>query len=102
MTLACGVAVASTRPPLPDSWDQSLVTGFPGLPPDARDIAERAAGCLHFAGEINGDGGERDREVAVRMDELNCRTIDAEIAAMRAKYPDDAYLQRAFDLVSDD
>jgi hypothetical protein len=104
LCIACAVggAAAGDRPPLPASWDRSRVTGFPGLPADARHVAERAAGCLHFAGEINGDGGERDRDVAARMDALGCRTIDAEVSEMRAKYPDDVDLQRAFDLVSGD
>lgn len=101
MALACGAMADDERPPLPESWEQSLTDGFPGLPPDAREVAERAAGCLYFSGEFNGDGGERDRQVAASMDRLACRRIDSDIASMRARYPDDAYVQRALDLVAE-
>lgn len=45
-----------------------LAESFPGLPKDAREVAERIVACNYFSGELNGDGGDRD---------LN---------AMRAKY----------------
>jgi hypothetical protein len=72
-----------------------LVSGFPGLPKDARLVAERLASCSHFAGEFNGDRSERDKEVAATMDDLRCETIDQDASAIRQKYDDNLAVQEA-------
>ena len=59
-------------------------------------IEARAEACLHFGGEINGDGSERDREVQARMEELACGdTLSADAAALKiAKAGDAAAIAR--------
>lgn len=87
---------AAESPPA-NAAGNPLTSGFPNIPADARRVAERLASCTHFAGEINGDGGERDKEVGVTMSELNCDTIDKDVAAMRRKYAADPDANKALD-----
>lgn len=63
-----------------------MVDGFPDLPKDAREVAERSLGCQHFWGEVNGTGDERDQEVAARLKELNCDRVEKDLEGIRAKY----------------
>lgn len=72
-----------------------LVTGLPGLPSDAQQVAERLASCSHFAGEFDGDGSGRDKEVASVMAELRCETIDQDVSAVRKKYAGNRAVQEA-------
>jgi hypothetical protein len=84
--------------PQPSSYsvnEDLLVSGFPGLPKDARLVAERLASCSHFAGEFSGDRSERDKEVATTMGELRCETIDQDVSAIRQKYSDNRAVQEA-------
>lgn len=81
---ACGAEPPATPP----SGNPRSGT-FPNIPADARRVAERLAACSHFAGEINGDGGERDREVGSAMEELGCAAIERDVAAIRRKYAAD-------------
>jgi rhomboid family GlyGly-CTERM serine protease len=79
-----------------DPTDENLlVSGFPGLPRDARDVVERLASCAHFAGEINGDRSERDKEVFAIMTQLRCDNVEQEAQAISAKYPDNREVQEA-------
>lgn len=71
-----------------------LVTGFPHLPVDARNVAERLASCSHFYGEISGDA-ERDKEIMNFLSDLRCSTIDNEAASIRTKYATDKAIQDA-------
>lgn len=63
-----------------------LAEGFPELPKDVRGVAERIVACTYFSGELNGHGGDRDKEVTVRLRELKCDRVDRDLNAMRAKY----------------
>lgn len=72
-----------------------LVAGFPDLPSDARQVAERLASCSHFAGELGGDGSDRDGEIVSVMAELRCEAIDQDVAAMRQKYAGSRSVQEA-------
>jgi hypothetical protein len=80
--------------PVIDANESPLVTGFPQLPTDARDVAERLASCSHFWGEIGGDS-ERDKEIMGFLAELGCGTIEQEVAAIRSKYADSKTVQKA-------
>lgn len=93
--LLVGASALATDPPAPS--DTPLFTGFPNIPADARRVAERLAACTHFAGEINGDNGERDKEVGTRMSELHCDSIDKDAAAIRRKYAADPDVNKALD-----
>jgi len=72
-----------------------LVSGFPDLPSDARQVAERLASCSHFAGEFNGDGSDRDKEITSTLTELRCDTIDQDASAIRQKYAGNREVQEA-------
>ncbi len=50
-------------------------------------LLERGDLCLHFAGEINGDGSAHDREIAAKMRSLRCEHLVGELKAMQARLP---------------
>jgi hypothetical protein len=65
-----------------------MVEGFPDLPKDARDVAERYMGCQHFWGEVGGSGDERDKWVAAQLTELKCDQVERDFAQIKVKYRD--------------
>lgn len=77
----CAAGVAQERPD-----GKAMLARFATLPPEVRALAERLVLCNHFGGELNGDGGERDREVHAKMGRLGCEKLDIEVAAARNKY----------------
>ncbi|MCQ4166902.1 hypothetical protein [Tahibacter harae] len=95
VALLLSAGAGSAEPPSTSASDTPLATGFPNIPADARRVAERLAACNHFAGEINGDGGERDKEVGVSMTGLGCATIEKDVAAIRRKYAADPTVEEA-------
>lgn len=70
------------------------------LPSDVRKLMERFESCMHFAGEFNGDGSERDREVNATMTELRCDKIEADAARMRGTYAKHPAASNALDAVT--
>jgi hypothetical protein len=66
------------------AWENRLGN----LPPDAAAVIDRVDSCTHFSGEFNGDRSERDREVAAKLAELHCDTIEQEAANLRELYAD--------------
>jgi len=89
-------ACSTMQHPGADANEGLLVTGFPHLPVDARDIAERFASCSHFFGEIGGDP-DRDKEIMGFLAQLRCGSIEKEVAAMRSKYASNKAVQDALD-----
>ncbi|MEO7251794.1 MAG: hypothetical protein ABIW30_04210 [Arenimonas sp.] len=77
------------------------MTGFPGLPMDAREVVQKLAACNHFAGEFGGDRSTRDREVAAAMVQLRCETIDEDVRHVLGKYPGNKELVRALKAATD-
>ena len=71
---------------LPTISKDRMVDGFPDLPKDAREVAERYMGCQHFWGEVNGTGDERDKEVAKTLRELQCGRIEQDLIRIKTKY----------------
>ena len=63
-----------------------MFTGFPDLPKDAQEVAERSLACMHFGGEVNGTGDERDQDVARQLKKLNCDRVERELKDIRFKY----------------
>jgi len=63
-----------------------MIEGFPDLPSDARGVAERYMGCQHFWGEVDGTGGERDREVAAQLKRLRCDRVEQDLKRIKDKY----------------
>ena len=78
LTAALAAASANAR--------NRLVEGFPDLPLDARQVAERSLACQHFWGEISGTGDERDQEVTRQLSQLKCDRVAADLQAIRTKY----------------
>ena len=101
LTLLFHAGICGAEPPSAAPQDNSSGMGFPQLPADARDVAERFAACNHFAGEINGDGGERDKEVFAKLTELSCDTIARDVATIRNKYANDAAVAEALKRASE-
>ncbi len=69
--------------------------GFSAAEKPLRQAVEDAEACFHFAGEFNGDGSARDREVA-RMQRRHCSKSSQ--ALLRKAYranPADARLHAA-------
>ena len=62
------------------------VDGFPDLPKDARQVAERSIACQHFAGEYGGSDSERDREVIAELHKLKCDRIESDLEKVKQKY----------------
>jgi hypothetical protein len=82
------------------SSEKLFVTDFPDIPSDARVVADRLASCAHFAGEINGDGSARDKEVFSIMAKLHCDTINQDVMVVRRKYAGTRAVQRALGAAS--
>lgn len=82
----------------PASQKNEPVESLPtGLPDDVNRLIERLQLCNHFAGEINGDGSERDKEVSATMSELKCDRIEADTASIRQKYAQDPVVLQMID-----
>ena len=74
--IACGSVAAGDR----------HVDGFPDLPKDARQVAERSIACQHFAGEHGGSDSERDREVIAELRKLKCDRIESDLERIKHQY----------------
>ena len=72
-----------------------LALATAALPADAARVAARIDACMHFAGELNGDGSSRDRDIAHAMDRLHCNRIRRDAEAVRRRYPHDAAVDAA-------
>jgi len=72
-----------------------LQTGFPGIPADAAQVAERLSGCNHFAGETGDNPPEREQEIATAIEELRCESVDQDVTAISAKYSGNAKVLEA-------
>lgn len=70
---------------------------YPGVPHDAFLVADRRAFCNHLGGEVNGDGSERDRDIARASVELRCDVLRADVAAIRKKYAADAMVEKVLE-----
>lgn len=66
------------------------------LPKDAAHTLERAVDCYHFAGEINGDGSARDKQVNQTMSHLHCESVTKKVAAIKLKYKTNPAVLDAF------
>ena len=93
--LLCASSALATQPAADPANADLMVRGFPGLPPEARQVVERLAACAHLAGEFNGNRSERDKDVADAMAGLHCDTIEQDVSAIRRKYADDPSVQGA-------
>jgi hypothetical protein len=78
-----------------------LITGFPDLPKDAAKVAERLAGCQHFAGETGDNPPEREREIQAAMSDLRCESIEHDVSVIRAKYVRNQQVQAALTAASE-
>lgn len=63
-----------------------MVDGFPDLPRDAAKVAERSLACIHFGGELNGTGDERDHWVTAQLRKLRCDRVERDLQLVKHKY----------------
>jgi len=63
-----------------------MVEGFPDLPKDAAEVADRSLACIHFSGELGGTGDERDRWVTEQLRELRCDRVERDLQSVKHKY----------------
>ena len=59
---------------------------FASTPKEVQELIDRQDMCGHFAGEFNGDGGERDKEVTRETDKLRCSGLDFNTLELLKKY----------------
>lgn len=72
-------------------------------PAEIQSVVSRADACWHFAGEFNGERGERDKEVLAAMDNAGCGDrIDGDITALKKKYANDKPVHDALVKALDD
>ena len=96
LALVLALVVSGCAAPQPLAPNESLLQSrFPGLPSDAAQVAERLAGCNHFAGETGDNPPEREQEIARAVHKLRCDRIERDVAAIRAKYSGDSKVQEA-------
>jgi hypothetical protein len=67
-----------------------------GTPQEVTDLVARIQNCHHFAGEY-GDDPTANRGINREMDKAKCATVDADEAAMRAKYASDDGVRKLLD-----
>lgn len=101
VALASTLLLAAGAPlvvvPVASAANATTVRLAPELPRDAAEVAERLASCIHFSGELNGDGSARDAEVDATMTELRCDVIEHDAAATRRRYAGNADVIAALD-----
>jgi len=68
----------------------------PEYPKDASEVAGRKSGCLHWSRADTYDP-QRAQEARQAMEDLQCATIDADFAAVRAKYANNAKVAKMLD-----
>lgn len=64
--------------------------GFPDLPADARDVADRALACMQLMRVYPTPGDQRDPEIVAFRTEMRCATVRDELAAIRRRHAGDA------------
>lgn len=96
LALTLVLAVGGCAAPRSIEPNESLLqTGFPGLPADAAQVAERLAGCNHFAGETGDNPPEREMEISRAVQKLRCDRIEQDVASIRIKYSGNVKVQEA-------
>jgi hypothetical protein len=78
-------------------WRQQQ-TNAQVLPDDAASVADRHKACVHFSGEFNGDGSQRDKEINTTMKTLKCGKLEKDTKAIRKRYAKDKKVLDAFEL----
>lgn len=69
-----------------------------GMPKDVADYIPRLAGCIHWGGEYSEDP-VRTKQIADAMSELGCDTLDADEAALQARYKGNPTVKQRLDEV---
>ncbi len=62
----------------------------------------RSEGCMHFAGEFNGDRSARDAGIHRRMDELRCNALPHDLQQLRQRYRTDARVNARLEAFDED
>lgn len=88
-TILLGLISLPSHALTPASIDRER-DGFPDLPADARDVADRALACRQLDRLYPTAEDRRDPEVAEGREQMGCETVSKELEAIRARYRDDA------------
>jgi hypothetical protein len=82
-----GASASVAAPAAPAASDDppALAALRQGMPSDVSDFIRRAVVCTHWAGEEPYDD-ERRAQIHAAVQSLRCRALDADQAALRAKY----------------
>jgi hypothetical protein len=67
------------------------------FPSDVSVVIDRATTCQHFAGEFNGDGSKRDKEINTTMKNLKCNKVQNDLHAIRKRYANSKTITEALD-----
>lgn len=70
-------------------------------PSDVSKILARNELCVHFSGEINGDGSDEDKAVMKAMD-MHCKGLSADKARLIKKYKNNKSLLLKLEPITDD
>jgi hypothetical protein len=71
------------------------------MPKDVADYIPRMIACLHWGGEVSGDNSERDRQVQVEMDKLDCNGVEPTRDALLARYKNNKAVSERLKYVHD-
>jgi hypothetical protein len=91
--------IAGGEPIALTDWrlQQMNLGGSQVLPDDAAAVADRYKTCQHFAGEFNGDGSLRDKEINVTMKTLKCDKVENDAQAIRKRYAKNKKILETFE-----
>jgi hypothetical protein len=91
--LACPTYTASSQVSAPTqgspgtaSSGAAQLTRPPRLPAEVKAAIKRLELCHHFAGEIGGDGTDRDKELGKALRRYRCDQIAETIKTLKRKY----------------
>jgi hypothetical protein len=67
------------------------------FPPEVILMRDRLTMCKHYAGEFNGDGSKRDKELNVSMKKLKCDKVHNDFKVIRKRYANNDVIANALD-----
>jgi hypothetical protein len=100
--VAVHIAASKASAPATPVASKSLASPQTSRVPTDEQIVQEAELCVHFAGELNGDQSDRDKEVTRRLDELQCEQAIGRLRELFARLPRSSPLMdRASKAISD-
>jgi hypothetical protein len=72
------------------------------FPPDVILMRDRLTMCKHYAGEFNGDGSKRDKEINASMKKLKCDKVRNDFKVTRKRYANNDIIANALDSAAEE